>query len=284
MFDLIEEKLKDIKLTPKEKTVLEYVTKNSKTACFQSAEEISRHLGVSPSTVVRLSSKLGFDNFTQFKKQLQKNAVDPGNTLQISDIPYEKIKNYENLSDEVLLTAMYKNINANLTRDQTSGQDKKYTEAADLITNAERVYIIGFRACYGLASTFGIMLSCIRSNVFVIGQNQPAIDSLVDAGPKDTVISLSFKRYSKETAFATQIACDGGCPVIAVTDSLVSPIAANAKIILLNNVNNFTFYNSYVSTMMILELIIGLASKRNRAENLERLMRMENYLDQTNQY
>ncbi|MBE5978582.1 MAG: SIS domain-containing protein [Paenibacillaceae bacterium] len=83
---------------------------------------------------------------------------------------------------------------------------------------------------------------------------------------------------------ASQIARERGCPVIAITDSLVSPISENASVLLINKVDNFTFHNSYVSTMMNLELLAGLVSKRNRSENLERLMRMEQYLDQTNQY
>jgi len=284
MIDFIEEKLKEIKLTTKEKTVLEYLTTNEKHACFQSAEEISRQLNVSPSTVIRLSAKLGFDNFTKLKKHLQKNAVYSDSDDLISEIPYEKIKNYENLSDQDLLSAIYQNIDINIKKDQESGQAEKYSAAADLLSRAERVYVVGFRACYGLASTFGIMLSCIRANVIVVGQHQPVIDSLIDAGPKDAAVLLSFKRYSKETALASHIARDRGCPVIAITDSLLSPISENASVLLINKVDNFTFHNSYVSTMMNLELLAGLVSKRNHSENLERLMRMEQYLDQTNQY
>ena len=46
----------------------------------------------------------------------------------------------------------------------------------------------------------------------------------------------------------------------------------------------FTFFNSYVSLAMVMDLLTGLVSKQNKGQNEERLRRMEKYLDQTGQY
>ena len=284
MIKTIEERLKGCKLTAKEALVLEYFMKHQRTACFQSAEETAHCLNVSPATVVRLSARLGFDTFTAFKKQLQTQLVCQGQPSPAEEIPYEKLQNYGLLSDRELLSAMRGNIEANIKTDQDSGQNEKFICAADLISQAKRVYIVGFRACYGIASTFATMLSCIRSGVCLVGGQQPVVDALIDAGPGDVAVVISFKRYSRDAVFAAELAADAGCPVAAVTDSPVSPIAAGARVSLMNHVETFTFYNSYASAMMNLELVAALVSRRSKAENRERLVRMENYLERTSQY
>lgn len=284
MIKTIEERLKGCRLTAKETLVLEYFMNHQRTACFQSAEETARCLKVSPATVVRLSARLGFDTFTAFKKQLQSQLVCQGQPAPAEEIPYEKLSNYDQLSDRELLSAMVGNIEANIKKDQDSAQIDKFICTADLISQARRVYIVGFRACYGIASTFATMLSCIRAGVCLVGGQQPVIDALIDAGPEDVAVIISFKRYSRDAVFAAELASDAGCPVAAVTDSPLSPIAAAARVTLLNHVETFTFYNSYAGAMMNLELTAALVSRRSRTENRERLMRMENYLERTSQY
>lgn len=284
MIKTIEERLKGCKLTAKEALVLEYFINHQRTACFQSAEETAHCLNVSPATVVRLSARLGFDTFTAFKKELQTQVLSQGQTAAGVEIPYEKLGNYGQLSDRELLSAMRGNIEANIKKDQDGGQNEQFICTADLISQARRVYIVGFRACYGIASTFATMLSCIRSGVCLVGGQQPVIDALIDAGPEDAAVIISFKRYSRDAVFAAQLASDAGCPVAAVTDSPLSPIAAAARVTLLNHVETFTFYNSYASAMMNLELAAALVSRRSHTENRDRLMRMENYLERTSQY
>ena len=71
---------------------------------------------------------------------------------------------------------------------------------------------------------------------------------------------------------------------LAITDSLVAPVARGADLTIPIHVESFTFFNSYVSLAMVMDLLTGLVSKQNKGQNEERLRRMEKYLDQTGQY
>ena len=75
-----------------------------------------------------------------------------------------------------------------------------------------------------------------------------------------------------------------GCRILAITDSLVAPVARGADLTIPIHVESFTFFNSYVSLAMVMDLLTGLVSKQNKGQNEERLRRMEKYLDQTGQY
>ena len=271
-------------LTNKDKIILDYILRNKKTACFLTSNEIAELLNVSPSSVVRLSKKIGFENFSTFKKALQMEIAEQDPSLDINEIPYEKIEQYDKLSDIELIRAFRQNVLKNITTDISSKEDKKFIESANIISKAKRVFIVGYRACAGLASTFGIMLSCIRPDVFVLNNNGPIVDRLIDLEKNDVIVAISFNRYSGNTKFAVQMARDAGAKIISFTDFYTSPIAQGVDQVIINSVENFSFYNSYASSMMNIETIVALVSRKNMAGNKKRLMKMETYLEQNGEY
>ena len=268
-------------LTDKDKIILDYILRNKKTVCFLTSNEIADNLDVSPSSVVRLSKKLGYENFSTFRKALQ-NEVAKLNS--ISEIPLEKIEQTDKLSEVELINAFRQNVLKNITTDIANKESEKFSETAELISKAKRVFVVGYRACTGLASIFGVMLSCIRGNVYVLGNNMSAVDQLIDLNSNDVMIAISFKRYSNNTKFAVEMAKDSGAKIISFTDYYTSPIAQGVDKVIINSVENFSFYNSYVSALMNIETIVALVSRKNVTANKKRLMKMEKYLEKNREY
>lgn len=284
MTDRVEERIEGAKLLQNDKVILDYILQNKRRACFQTSNEIADVLGVSPSSVVRLSKKMGYENFATFKRVLQKEVSEAGDASPTGTIPYDKIDQYEDLADEEILATFGRNVLMNLRAAATPEMDRKLVEIADMLVGARRVYLVGFRACQGLASAIGVMLSSMRPDVMTVGQGQPMVESLVDMGPNDIMVAISFKRYSKDTAFAVQMAREAGCPVVAMTDSYTAPIVRGAAKTVIHSVGNMSFFDSHVTFMMNVEKVLLLVSKRNKKSNEERLMRMEKYLRETGQY
>lgn len=282
--DKIENRILTAKLTPNDKKVLEYILKNKETACFRTSSEIAELLDVSPSSVVRVSAKLGYDNFRRFKRALQKELLESRKTGVKVNVPYEKIKNYDNLTEEELICVIKGNALRNLETDQAPADHVSYRKAAELISKANRVYIAGFRACAGFASSLGVMMACVRPSVHVVSGGQPMVDFLVDLNKDDVIIAMSYERYSSDTVFAVNMAKRAGSHIIALTDQYISPICDGAEVVILNSTDNVSFYNSYVSLAMSMEVLVGLVSKKNKKQNEERLMKMEEYLRETGQY
>lgn len=282
--ETIEQRACKTELSNTDKTVLDFMLKNKKQACFLTSNEIAERLSVSASTVIRLSKKLGFENFTTFKKAFQREQAERDCDYTTTEIPYEKIKQYENLTDSELIAALRQNVLGNIKKDISNELNSTFIEAAEIITKAKRVFIVGFRACSGFAASFGVMLSCIRPGVLVIGNHQPLVDCLIDLAAEDVLIAISFKRYSSDTIFAVEMAKDAGCKVIAMTDSYTAPIAQGAEKVIVNSIDNMSFFNSYASFIMNMETIVALVSKRNKELNESRLMKMEDYLERTGQY
>lgn len=282
----IDARIAAARLTPRDRKALDYIIKNRKTACFETAAQIAGQAGVSPSSVARSSLRLGFDSFGAFKRQLQAELQREleGGAAGRRPIPYEKIGNCEGLTDAELIRAVRENARRNIEADQNPGDYEKYARAADILSGADRVFIVGFRACAGFAYSLSVMLSCVRPGVYAVNGAFPTVDSLVDLTKRDAVVPISYERYSSDTVFAAAMARKAGSRIIAVTDSVASPLCQGAEVILLNSTENLSFYNSYVSLAMSMEVLAALVSRRNRAQNEERLKKMEEFLTETGQY
>ncbi len=277
------ERLANARLTRNDRLVLDFILKNKGEACFMTAAELAKTLQVSPSSVIRVSSKLGFENFTSFKRELQRELAKDRMGRR-ERIPYEKIKDYAGFTEEELIRGIKENALRNVEADQTAEDYEEYRKAAALISGARRVYIAGFRACGGFASSLGVMLGCIRPDVYVVSGGQPAVDRLVDLSEKDAVIAISFERYSSDTVFAVRMAREAGSHIIALTDRLTSPLCSGADAVIFNSCSGLSFYNSYTSLVMAMEVLTGLVSRRCREQNEARLIKMERYLEETGQY
>ena len=72
----IRERMAGVRLTPKDRLVQDYILKNPETACFLTAAELAAKLKVSASSVVRVSTRLGYENFTAFRRALQQAVAE----------------------------------------------------------------------------------------------------------------------------------------------------------------------------------------------------------------
>ncbi len=271
------------RLTPKDRLVLDYILKNPETACFMTAAELAARLDVSASSVVRVSAKLKFENFTEFKRALQLEVAGE-RKKERPRIPYEKINDSADLSEDELISVIKSNVLHNIEKDQAAADHASYRKAAELVGEARRVFIVGFRACAGFADSFGTMLGCVRPGVYVVNGCRPLVDSLVDLTAEDVVIALSFERYSSDTIFAAKIAREAGSRIVAMTDKFTSPLCAGAEAVVLCSTDGLSFYNSYTALVMAMEVLTGLVSRSKKEQNEKRLRMMEKYLDETGQY
>ncbi len=279
----IRKRIAGAKLTAKDRLTLEYIMKNQETACFMTSAELAQELHISASSVVRVSAKLGFESFAMFRRALQEELAREMHKER-KQIPYERIKDYADLSEEELITAIKGNVLHNIERDQSTADDSSYRKAAGLLAGAAKGFIVGFRACAGFALSFGVMLGCVRPGVCTVEGSRPLIDALVDLTEEDAVVLMSCERYSAETVFAAKMAREAGSHIIALTDKYTSPVCVGAEAVILSSTDGLSFYNSYAAMVMAMEVLTGLVSRRNKEQNEARLMKMEEYLRETGQY
>ena len=185
-------------LTEGDKKALDFIVANKKNACFLSSYEIAARIGTSPSTVVRLSKKLGYGSFAAFRRALQAEVAGAEGPTLAARSAKRLPMNAE--GDFAALAIYTENLTEAVAAAAATENDRRIAEAADIVAAARKVCIIGFRACAGFAAAAAVQLSCFRPNVETLGECRPLVDQLIDLSPEDAMIVISFARYSSDAS------------------------------------------------------------------------------------
>ena len=90
-------------------------------------------------------------------------------------------------------------------------------------------------------------------------------ENLVGITPDDVVIAFSFPRYSSATLKAAQYCRGVGATVIGITNSHLSPLAANSDFVLLAKSDMVSLVDSLVAPLSVVNaLLVALASAREK--------------------
>jgi DNA-binding MurR/RpiR family transcriptional regulator len=121
-------------------------------------------------------------------------------------------------------------------------------------------------------------LNLILDNVRVVSRGVSDIfEQLLRLDDEDLVIGLGFPRYSSRTVDVLRYAKKNGATVVALTDSLLSPLSAEANYTLLAQSNMASFVDSLVAPMSVINALIvavGLREKDTISQSFEKLERI----------
>ena len=104
----------------------------------------------------------------------------------------------------------------------------------------------------------------------------------------DLVIGIGFPRYAARTIDALGFAKDRGAEVVAITDSLLSPLAAKTDYTLIAQSNMASFVDSLVAPLSVINALIiavGMREKENIANtfgSLEKIWKEYNVYSYNN--
>ncbi len=269
-------------LTEGDKKALDFIVANKKSACFLSSYEIAARIGTSPSTVVRLSKKLGYGSFAAFRRALQAEVAGAEGPTLAARSAKRLPMNAE--GDFAALAIYTENLSETMAAGATPENDRRIVEAAEIVAAARNVYIMGFRACAGFAAAAAVQLSCLRAGVMTPGECRPLVDQLIDLSPEDAMIVISFARYSSDALLAAQMARDAGCPVIAMTDSFAAPSARGAAKVILSRSGGAGYLDSNIGYLANMEKLLLLVARRLEKQTEERRERLEKYLQRTGRF
>lgn len=252
-----------------QKLIAEYILKHYDKAAFMTAAKLGNTVGVSESTVVRFANELGFSGYPKLQIALQELIKNKLTSVQRIEISSDFISE-ENALKSVLKADM-ENIRATLEKINNSAFDNVINE----IFKAKRIYIVGFRSSQALADFLGFYLGLILDNVRVVTNGVSDIfEQLLRVKEGDMVIGIGFPRYSSRTVEALRFAKSKNAKVVAITDSLLSPLASYSDLTLIAQSNMASFVDSLVAPLSIINALIvavGLREKENISETFKTL-------------
>ena len=252
------------KMSKGQKLIANYIEENYDKAAFMTASKLGETVGVSESTVVRFASEVGYDGYPKLQKAVQEMIRDKLTSIQRIDVTASSV-NYDNVLETVLSNDIDK---IKTTLDETSRND--FNKAVDAIVNAENIYIFAIRSSAALANFLGYYLDQMLGNVHVVSTTSKIeiYEKLIHINKKDVIIGISFPRYSKTAVEAMQFASDRNASVIALTDSMVSPLISPADYVLLARSDMASVVDSLVAPLSMINALL-VATVLNNKENIK---------------
>src|SRR5881275_1299924 len=225
-------------LSPAERRLARVLLATYPLAGLESVARFAERAGVSPPTVTRFITKLGFRGY----HALEVAAHNLKSTLEL-------------LSD----------------------RDVKETVSL-LADVRRRVMILGGRVSSPLARYLAGQLHLLRPGVGLVDSDRSApAQQLIDMRKTDVLVVFDYRRYQPDTIDCARVAAGRGCDVILFTDPWLSPASAFARQVLVTSVETVGPFDSLVGAVAVVEAVVAavlgkLGSRaESRMQNLERL-------------
>lgn len=247
-------------------------------AAFMTARELGEQVGLSESSVVRFSTRLGFARFQDLRNLLQEAVNEHLDTTR--RLALVGSGNSQSATANTVLASVLEADARNLMATLKETPHEVFEAVVALLVEAEEIYVIGLRSAESVASflSFGLDLALPRAKVIRVTSSN-VLEALSGAGSRSVVIGISVPRYTRLTVEAMDLAGERGLRRVALTDGYRSPLASRAEYVLCARSQIPSFVESFVSCLSLANALVtavGLAdrdSTRRRLADLEAIWR-----------
>lgn len=259
----LEEKIEHI--TSSQRKVADYILKYPTEAAFLTIEQLAGLTGVSVATIMRLAYSIGYTGYSQFQKELQevlRNRVTPPNRLEA---------NVKKIGKNKLLVDCAELQMDNIRKTVELLSQEKIDQAFDLIFGAKKIYVIGVRGSFAVASYLNEGLNRLGVDCELIVPDTGRIQAVMARlSSTDLLIAIALPRYAKRTVEVVRVAKNRKAKILAITDGYSSPLAVNANVFLRCAFESLAFHHSEIGALFVADyLITGVAIKESAKTKLQ---------------
>jgi DNA-binding MurR/RpiR family transcriptional regulator len=261
-------------LSPAERKLARVLLASYPIAGLESVARFAERAHVSPPTVTRFITKLGFRGYPEFQEvlrhEIQARLSSP--LARYRDDPPDR--GTDSVLSEALVASSH---NLEATIEVLSHRD--LNEAVELLADVRRrVMVLGGRVSAPLARYLAGQLHLLRPGIGLVDAERSApAQQLIDMRKGDVLIVFDYRRYQSDTIESARVASAQGCNVILFTDPWLSPASGFARQVIVTSVDTVGPFDSLVGAMAVVEGIVAAVLSRlgpraqSRMRNLERL-------------
>lgn len=234
---------------------------------FGTTASIAAASEVQPSTLVRLAHHLGYEGFSDLQSIFRERLRD--RTLSYEERLVTLEQSGGDDEDATLLTGFISAASQSVNRLAATVQTDTFAKAVDILAAAETIYLIAKRRSYPLTAhmTYAFSKLNIRHQI-VASPNGVDPEMVQFATPHDAAIAASFSPYAADSLNQSQELADRGVPVIAITDSAFSPLAACATHWFEIAEADFAGFRSLSASMALtMALPVAIAERRRKLQH-----------------
>lgn len=268
---IISNKLESIgSLSKSEEVLAKYILKEKENIQHLSTKDLAQATFTSPSTVVRLSQKLGFSGWNELKEKYIEEIhylnqhfsnIDPNFPFEPKDSLMSIASKIGHLATETIEDTL------------TLLKNEELRKATELLAKADTINIYGISNSLLMAYDFKHKMLRINRHVEIMNVPEEQIFVANNSTPKNTAILISYSGESDEVIKIAKVLRDRKTPIISLTSLSENSLKNYADCTLFISTREKLYskigsYSTNNSIHLILDILYSCIFKMNYHENL----------------
>lgn len=234
---------------------------------LETVAAIAARASVQPSTVIRFAQSVGFSGFSQMQRIYHTVLLEGVSSYS------ERLRRALSMTGETppgdasqILREFCAANTASLQHLQDGLPLENLQRAIELLAQARVAHLVAVRRSFPVAAYLAYALNhagCRAHLLSGLAGQYGEQGQLME--PEDVLIAISAHPYASETLVVAESAARVGVPIIAMTDSLVSPLARLASLCLIVSEADLRGFRSLTANLCLAQtLVVALALRRTR--------------------
>lgn len=245
-------------------SIARYLTQNPNDVAVRSVNAIAERCGVHASNLVRFAQALGYSGFKDLQELFQRrlSTAAPGFEARVKALEEELGAHGDRTEVGFLRDLVVRDV-ASLQALLTDITAADLATAAQVLEEAEVVYLLGQLRSGPVVELLRYVLTMLGKRCVLLDPSGGLATHMARTmGQGDALIAVSFRFYATEVVNIVEAATGRGVPVIAVSDSTLSPIAKGARVLFSVPEHEYTFSRSLAAPMCLAHaLTLALAAR-----------------------
>ncbi len=262
-------------LPPQLRRAAVYVLENPGDVATLSMRKVASAAKVAIPNFARLAKAVGFDTYGDLRDVYRKRVCS-GRPVAYP----ERALNLQSSGADKGAGAVWSSFrdaaHGNINRVFDHVDAALISSVAEALRQRRRIYLAGMQASQPFVRYLHYIGGMASPSMRIVGREGSVVaDDLVDLDDKDAIICLALRPCARATVQIARIARQRGAMVVGITDSRVSPLAALSDRLLLAPAESPMFFESYIGSTAIIEMLIGFYVIGGGPSVVERIERIE---------
>ncbi|MFV0246179.1 MAG: MurR/RpiR family transcriptional regulator [Qingshengfaniella sp.] len=241
-----------------------FLTQSPNDVAVHSVNAIAERCGIHASSFVRFAQSLGYRGFKELQALFQKRLATaaPGFEARVKALGSELSARTDHSEFGFLRDLVVRDIASLHGLLEEIDQDQ-LAQAVDLLHRAETIYLLGQLRSAAVVDLMRYVLTMVGKTCVLLDPGGGLATHMARTiGPRDVLFVVSFRFYAHEVVSITEETARRAVPIVAISDSSLSPFAKSADVLFAVPEHDYTFSRSLAAPMCLAQaLVVAVAAR-----------------------
>lgn len=253
--------------------IAEYLTQNPNDVAIMPVNAIAETCGIHASSFVRFAQKLGYSGFKDLQSLFQHrlSTAAPGFEARIRALETDLARADRTGTSGFLQDLVVRDIaSLQYLMENISGED--LDRAAEMLETAQTVFLLGQLRSAPVVGLLHYVLTMLGKPTVLLDESGGlATHRAKLATPDDLLLCVAFRFYANEVVNIAEDASGAGVPILAISDTTLSPLAKTADLLFAIPEHEYTFSRSLAAPMCLAQAIAMSLAARAQSSTSPRI-------------